>query len=41
MVSFHSNCFHVVINISQVPIELSFPTRKGGGGEIAQLICKV
>ena len=41
MISYHSNNFEVVINMSQVPIELSPPpphARMGGGGEIAQLI---
>ena len=40
MISCHSNYFQVVINMSQVPIDLSPPRARlgGGGGEIAQLI---
>ena len=41
MISYHANNFQVVINVSQVPIELSSPLpheNGGGGGEIAQLI---
>ena len=46
MISYHLNNFEVVINMSQVPIELSPPHARiwgGGGGrgrEIAQLIKK-
>ena len=37
MISCHSNYFQVVINMSQVPVDLSPPPREIGG-EIAQLI---
>ena len=32
MISYHSNYFQVVINMSQVPIELYPPKREWGGG---------
>ena len=37
MISYQSNYFQVVINMSQVPIEL-YPTPKREWGEVAQLI---
>ena len=42
MISYHSNYFQVVINMSQVPIKLYPPPPPPSekGGEIAQLITK-
>ena len=39
MISYHSNCFQMVINIPQVPIELHPPPPPhASGGESAQMI---